>query len=112
MATRPDLLVELRANAPIDLVQVLVGQTYLPDRAVRIEESVVHDASRCSSGEANSLTWLLPRNLLPAVKEVVELSYFLDEGLIVDHVTLSLVNHLLVAIIHGLVGAGGSRLQL
>lgn len=37
----PNLFVEFRADAPIDIVQVLMGQTNLSDRAIRVEVGVV-----------------------------------------------------------------------
>lgn len=37
----PNLLVELRADTPIDIVKVLMGQSDLPDRAIGVEVGVV-----------------------------------------------------------------------
>ena len=114
VASGADLLVELRSDSTVNLIQVLVSQTYLPDGSVRVEESVVNDSCRRCSAQTSLLARLSfgSRYHFPLVEEIVEFGDLLDEGFIIDNVALTLIDRLLVIVVQGLVMAWCSRLHL
>jgi len=94
-ATLTNLLVELRANFPVDRIQVLVSQADISHGAIRVQESVINDAIVVVDGGATHGTntiWLkLPIVTIHLVRKFflveirVELFHLLDELLIVDY---------------------------
>ena len=81
-----DLLVKLIANSTIDVVQVLVCQADLSNRAIRVEVCIVDD-----SGILQVHVLLIRRLLL--VKIAIELIDLLNEFFVVDHSLLALLLH-------------------
>ena len=89
MTPSANLLVELRANTAVDLIQVPVSKSNVPNRAVSVKERVVYDASRACLGHPNRLisVVILRSHLnvifLASLEELVELLDLLDEVLVV-----------------------------
>ena len=99
----PNLLVEPVSDFAIDLIQILVGEADMSDRAIWIHESVIDDASSERSrllAHAFCLLLIHLRVGLSLLLQVmIHLLHFLDELVVSHHRLLPLLYHSLFFLI-------------